>query len=60
MAVNSVGGNGGAQATGDAGFQNQMAEFERVSHKVQEQAVAMRRITTELSSEKKIADERVQ
>ncbi|BAR56065.1 hypothetical protein NK6_2885 [Bradyrhizobium diazoefficiens] len=37
-----------------------MAEFERVSQKVQAQAVAMRRITTELSSEKKVADERVQ
>ncbi|AJA65710.1 chaperonin cofactor prefoldin [Bradyrhizobium huanghuaihaiense] len=63
MAVNSVGGNGAApatQQTQDAGFQNQMAEFERVSQKVQAQAVAMRRITTELSSEKKVADERVQ
>ncbi|UQR65023.1 hypothetical protein LRP30_07095 [Bradyrhizobium sp. C-145] len=63
MAVDNVGGNGGpagAQQTGDAGFQNQMAEFERVSQKVQAQAVAMRRITTELSSEKKVADERVQ
>ncbi|QIG97836.1 MULTISPECIES: hypothetical protein [Bradyrhizobium] len=60
MAVNSVGGNGAAPATQDAGFQNQMAEFERVSQKVQAQAVAMRRITTELSSEKKVADERVQ
>ncbi|WGD51303.1 hypothetical protein QA641_38465 [Bradyrhizobium sp. CB1650] len=63
MAVDNVGGNGGAagaQQTGDTGFQNQMAEFERVSQKVQAQAVAMRRITTELSSEKKVADERVQ
>ncbi|WP_407185412.1 hypothetical protein [Bradyrhizobium centrosematis] len=63
MAVDNVGGNGGAggaQQTGDSGFQNQMAEFERVSEKVQAQAVAMRRITTELSSEKKVADERVQ
>ncbi|MEY9664246.1 hypothetical protein [Bradyrhizobium diazoefficiens] len=40
MAVNSVGGNGAApatQQTQDAGFQNQMAEFERVSQKVQAQ-----------------------
>ncbi|RXH42191.1 hypothetical protein [Bradyrhizobium zhanjiangense] len=63
MAVDNVGGNGGAagaQQAEDAGFRNQMAEFERVSQKVQAQAVAMRRITTELSSEKKVADERVQ
>ncbi|CCD89718.1 putative Nodulation outer protein NopA of type III secretion pilus subunit [Bradyrhizobium sp. ORS 285] len=63
MAIDNVGGNGGAagaEQTGDSGFQSQMAEFERVSQKVQSQAVSMRRITTELSSEKKVADERVQ
>ncbi|TWB93005.1 hypothetical protein FBZ93_11144 [Bradyrhizobium macuxiense] len=59
--VSNVGGVGaGAQQANDPGFETQMAEFERVSQKVQAQAVEMRRITTELSSEKKVADERVQ
>ncbi|WP_375779016.1 hypothetical protein ACE103_08195 [Bradyrhizobium sp. ma5] len=60
MAINAPGPTGDTQQTDDGGFQDNLAEFERVSQKVQTQSITMRRITTELSSEKKVADERVQ
>ncbi|MFH0301644.1 hypothetical protein AAFX91_31420 [Bradyrhizobium sp. 31Argb] len=48
-----------AGATGDGDFAAQLAELERVSKQAQAKSIMMRRITTELSSEKKVADERV-
>ncbi|WFU14797.1 hypothetical protein [Bradyrhizobium sp. CB3481] len=47
----------GAIGAGD--FAAQLAELERVSKEAQANSIVMRRITTELSSEKKVADERV-
>ncbi|MGY3610791.1 MULTISPECIES: hypothetical protein [unclassified Bradyrhizobium] len=48
-----------AGATGAGDFAAQLAELERVSKQAQANSIVMRRITTELSSEKKVADERV-
>ncbi len=47
------------QQTGAGDFAAQLAELERVSKEAQANSIVMRRITTELSSEKKVADERV-
>ncbi|WID99712.1 hypothetical protein QO058_30435 (plasmid) [Bosea vestrisii] len=61
-----VGGNGGGQAggTGGAGgagnFESQIAELKRVSEEAQAKSIQMRMVSTQLASDKKVADERVQ
>jgi hypothetical protein len=62
-----TGGAGGAGGAGDAGgaggagdFQSQIAELKRVSEEAQAKSIEMRKVSTQLSSDKKVADERVQ
>ncbi|MCA6105793.1 hypothetical protein [Bradyrhizobium cenepequi] len=61
---NALGGATGAGATGGAGdsgnFQSQLAELKRVSEEAQAKSIEMRKLSTVLSSDKKVADERVQ
>lgn len=61
-----VGGNGGGQTGGAGGaggagdFQSQIAELKRVSEEAQAKSIQMRMVSTQLASDKKVADERVQ
>lgn len=62
-----VGGNGGGGQAGGTGgtggasnFESQIAELKRVSEEAQAKSIHMRMISTQLSSDKKVADERVQ
>ncbi|ANW02804.1 hypothetical protein [Bradyrhizobium icense] len=59
QAPSEVAANQQTGATGAGDFAAQLAELERVSKQAQANSIVMRRITTELSSEKKVADERV-
>jgi hypothetical protein len=57
------GGQGGGQAGGTGGasnFESQIAELKRVSEEAQAKSIQMRLVSTQLSSDKKVADERVQ
>ena len=60
----SSGATGGAGSTGSAGdsgnFQAQLAELKRVSEEAQAKSIELRKLSTVLSSDKKVADERVQ
>lgn len=70
--ADTVGGIGGALggATGAAGaggnvgdsgnFEAQLAELKRVSEEAQAKSIELRKLSTVLSSDKKVADERVQ
>lgn len=62
-----IGGGGGAGGAGQAGgaggasdFNAQIAELKRVSEEAQAKSIQMRLVSTQLSSDKKVADERVQ
>jgi hypothetical protein len=61
---NALGGAAGAGAAGGAGdsgnFQSQLAELKRVSEEAQAKSIELRKLSTVLSSDKKVADERVQ
>ncbi|WBL81368.1 hypothetical protein I3J27_13420 [Bradyrhizobium xenonodulans] len=61
------GAAGGATAAGATGstsdsgnFQAQLAELKRVSEEAQAKSIELRKLSTVLSSDKKVADERVQ
>lgn len=59
----NVGGGGGAGQAGGAGgsgnFEAQIAELQRVSEEAQAKSIKMRTVSTQLASDKKVADERV-
>jgi hypothetical protein len=56
-----TGGTGGAGGAGGAGdFQSQIAELKRVSEEAQAKSIQMRMVSTQLASDKKVSDERVQ
>ncbi|MGQ4274895.1 hypothetical protein [Terrihabitans sp. B22-R8] len=67
-AINGIAGGGAAGGNGAAGgaggdaanFQSQIAELKRVSEEAQAKSIQMRMVSTQLSSDKKVADERVQ
>lgn len=50
---------GSSNAADSAGFEAQLAELQRVSQEAQVRSVETRRLTTELSSQNKVANERV-
>jgi len=65
-----VGGGANTAATGGAAqtggtsdasnFEAQIAELKRVSEEAQAKSIQMRMVSTQLASDKKVADERVQ
>jgi hypothetical protein len=60
-ALGGAAGAGGAGGAGDSGnFQSQLAELKRVSEEAQAKSIELRKLSTVLSSDKKVADERVQ
>ena len=65
--VSGIGNTGAAGGTGTAGnvndsgnFEAQLAELKRVSEEAQAKSIELRKLSTVLSSDKKVADERVQ
>lgn len=57
----AAGATGATGAAGDSGnFQAQLAELKRVSEEAQAKSIELRKLSTVLSSDKKVADERVQ
>lgn len=58
----NAGGAGAAGGLGDGAskFESQIAELKRVSEEAQAKSIHMRMISTQLSSDKKVADERAQ
>lgn len=57
-AAGATGATGGASDSGN--FQSQLAELKRVSEEAQAKSIELRKLSTVLSSDKKVADERVQ
>lgn len=55
-----IGGAGQTGGTGSSNFEAQIAELKRVSEEAQAKSIQLRVVSTQLASDKKVADERVQ